>query len=236
MSIACWSVKGGSGTSVVAALLARQASEVNTSGALLVDLDGDAPGVLGIPEPSAPGVAEWLGAEGEVRIDALRLLEREASEGIALLSRGQGPLTHPERAEMMARELSSEHRETIIDAGCLWRPGGDEALLAGGSPPPDDVEVRRAVVAQADRSWLVTRACFLALRRAARAPLQPSGIVLLYESGRALTPSDVEDVVGAPLVMQIEVDPAVGRAVDAGVLVGRLPNGLTKVIRKAWAG
>ncbi len=231
MSIACWSVKGGVGASVVAALLARQAAEMFSSGALLVDLDGDAPGVLGVPEPSSPGIAEWLSAEDEVRIDALRLLEREAAENLSLLPRGSGPLRHPERAEVMSRELSAEHRETVIDGGCLWRPGGDSPDLKS---KPDEIEVRRAVVAQADRSWLVTRPCFLALRRAARAPLQPSGVVLLQEAGRALTPNDVEDVVGAPLVLRLEVDPAVARSVDAGVLVGRFPNGVAKAVQQAW--
>ncbi len=234
MSIACWSVKGGVGTSVAAALLARQAAAESNSGALLVDLDGDAPAVLGIPEPSSPGVAEWLSTSGEVRIDALRLLEKEAAEGLSILPRGMGPLRHPERAEVMAREFSSEHRKTVIDCGCLWRPGGDPPTPGSEKSQPNDIDVRRAVVAQASRSWLVTRSCFLALRRAARAPLQPSGVVLLVESGRALTPGDVEDVVGAPLVMRLEVDPAVARAVDAGILAGRLPSGLGKAVIKAW--
>ncbi len=234
MSIACWSVKGGVGTSVVAALLAHQAASTKSSGTLLVDLDGDAPGVLGVPEPSSPGVAEWLSAYGEVRIDALRLLEKEVAEGFSILPRGSGPLRYPERAEVMAREFSSEHRETVIDCGCLWRSGGDPQELGGEKPPLDDIDVKRAVVAQASRSWLVTRSCFLALRRAARAPLQPSGVVLLVEPGRALTPGDVEDVVGAPLVLRVEVDPAVARAVDAGILAGRLPGGLVKAVAKAW--
>ena len=47
----CWSVKGGSGTTVVAATLALSCPTAS----LLVDLDGELPAVLGLPEPSGQG-------------------------------------------------------------------------------------------------------------------------------------------------------------------------------------
>ena len=184
MYVACWSVKGGSGTSVVGALAARRWAAVTDAGALLVDLCGDIPGLLGVPEPSTPGVADWLNAGDEVQIDALRRLEREAAAGLFLLHRGAGPLRRADRAEVMVRELAAEHRAVVVDGGCLWRPGGESAGGEGAGGEPDDIDMRRRIVAGADRSWLVTRACFLSLRRAARAPLQPSGVVLLVEPGR----------------------------------------------------
>ena len=95
MYVACWSVKGGSGTSVTAALAARRWAATTDAGALLVDLCGDTPGLLGVPEPSTPGVADWLNAGDEVQIDALRRLEREAAAGLFLLHRGAGPLRAP---------------------------------------------------------------------------------------------------------------------------------------------
>ncbi|MCY3560631.1 MAG: hypothetical protein OXH20_05615 [bacterium] len=233
MNIACWSVKGGSGTSVTAALAARRWADTSDTGALLVDLCGDAAGLLGVPEPATPGVADWLNVGDEVQIDALRRLEREVAAGLSLLHRGAGPLCRIDRAEVMARELAADHRVTVVDGGCLWRAGGEEAGGAGAGGDPDDIDVRRRIVAAADRSWLVTRACFLALRRAARAPLQPTGVVLLNEPGRPLTAGDVEDVVGAPVVLRIDVDPAVARATDAGLLASRVPAALDRVLTQA---
>lgn len=234
MYVACWSVKGGSGTSVVGALAARRWAAVTDAGALLVDLCGDIPGLLGVPEPSTPGVADWLNAGDEVQIDALRRLEREAATGLFLLHRGAGPLCRADRAEVMVRELAAEHRAVVVDGGCLWRAGGESAGGEGAGGEPDDIDMRRRIVAGADRSWLVTRACFLSLRRAARAPLQPSGVVLLVEPGRPLTAGDVEDVVGAPVVLRIDVDPSVARAVDAGLLATRVPAALERALGQAW--
>jgi hypothetical protein len=36
--------------------------------------------------------------------------------------------------------------------------------------------------------------------------------------------ADVESVVGAPVIAEISLDPAVARAVDAGLLAGRVPT------------
>jgi hypothetical protein len=57
--------------------------------------------------------------------------------------------------------------------------------------------------------------------------------VLLAEPGRALDATDVESVIGAPVVAQVSVDPAVARAVDAGLLASRLPRGLERALRGA---
>jgi hypothetical protein len=91
----------------------------------------------------------------------------------------------------------------------------------------------RTVAAGATRSLLVTRACYLALRRALVAPIRPSEVVLLTEAGRALTRRDVEESVGAPVVAEVAVDPLVARAVDAGLLSTRLPRGLAKELSRA---
>ena len=50
MLICCWSVKGGSGTSVVAASLAAILASRDATGSLFVDLDGDGPALFGEAE------------------------------------------------------------------------------------------------------------------------------------------------------------------------------------------
>ena len=98
MFVACWSVKGGSGTTVVAASLALA---VATSGqdALLVDMSGDLPATLGIPDPDGAGVGDWLGAGADVPGDALTRLEVDAGPNLALLPMGDALPDAPQRAE-----------------------------------------------------------------------------------------------------------------------------------------
>jgi len=214
MLVACWSSKGGAGTTVVAASLALLVARRSDSGALLVDLAGAVPAALGLPEPSGPGVAGWLGAGPDVPPDALARLEEPAGPGLALLARGPGPLD-PARADVLSTLLEADPRTVVADCGT--GPQG----------------VALAVAAGATRSILVTRPCFLSLRRALTEPLRPSEVVLLTEPGRSLTRGDVEECLGAPVVAEVAVDPQVARAVDAGLLASRLPRGLVKELGRA---
>jgi MinD-like ATPase involved in chromosome partitioning or flagellar assembly len=214
MLVACWSSKGGAGTTVVAATLGLLLARERAGGALLVDLAGDAPAALGLTESDGPGVAGWLAAGVDVPPDALHRLELTAMPGLALLPRGDGPLDDA-RADVLARLLAGDDRPVIADCGT--DPHGAALTVAAG----------------ATRSVLVTRACFLALRRAVALPLRPSEVVLLTEPGRALGRADVERAVGAPVVAEVAVDPQVARAVDAGLLGSRLPRGLARELARA---
>jgi MinD superfamily P-loop ATPase len=206
--VACWSAKGGVGTTVVAVSYALLRARRDARGVVLADLAGDAPAVLGLPEPSSPGLAGWLSAGARVPADALARIEIEAAPGLALLPRGPGHL-HSGRADVLAALLDRSPRASVVDCG---RAGG--AAVA-------------AVVGRAQQSLLVTRPCYIALRRAMHAPLRPTGIVVVNEPGRVLSSTDVEGVVGAPVVAEVEIDPAVARLVDAGLLSGRLPRSLS---------
>lgn len=206
MLTCCWSTKGGSGTTVVAAALAL------SSPALAVDLAGDLPAVLGLPEPAGPGVFDWLSAPDDVGPEALDRIEVAATATLGVLPTGQG-LPRPGRWAELARALSGSGRNTVVDAG-RW-PVATELLAA------------------ADRSLLVVRPCYLALRRAAAVPVRPTGVVLVTEEGRALGRRDVEQVLGVPVVAEVPAVPAVARAVDAGLLAGRVPVVLATSLRSA---
>jgi MinD-like ATPase involved in chromosome partitioning or flagellar assembly len=214
MLVACWSSKGGSGTTVVAATLAVLLARRAPSGAVIADLAGDVPAVLGLADPDGPGLAEWLASGADVPADALARLEHPAGDALRVLPRGHGPLA-PERADVLGALLAADPRSVVADCGT----GPDGAALA--------------VAAGATRSVLVTRPCFLSLRRALAVPLRPSEVVLLSEPGRALTRADVEDCIGAPVVAEVAVDPQVARAVDAGLLATRLPRGLARELGRA---
>jgi hypothetical protein len=205
--IACWSVKGGVGTSVVAASLALLLARDAAPGAVLADLAGDAPAVLGLPEPEGPGLAGWLAAGPSVPADGLARLEVEAAPGLGLLPRGTGPLA-PDRAGVLAAVLDRSPRPAVVDCGRCGDPAVD------------------GVVERAPVSLLVTRPCYLALRRAVAAPRRPTGVVLVDEPGRVLSAADVRAAVGVPVVARVLLDPLVARLVDAGLLSGRLPRTL----------
>ena len=212
-----WSAKGGSGCSVVAAAVALLAGDDRP--VLLVDLGGDLGPMLGV-EPGGPGLAEWLAADAPPP-DALARLECRVADQLSLLPAGSVPPASvwaalsagadtAERAALLARVLGADERMVVADVGVpapLTRPLCDEAAW----------------------SLLVTRPCFLALRRRVPVP-RPDGVVMVTEPGRALDRADVADSVGAPVVASVAWDPSVARAVDAGTLARRVPRSLRPLL------
>jgi hypothetical protein len=85
----------------------------------------------------------------------------------------------------------------------------------------------------AEHSLLVTRPCYLALRRAQRIATKPTGIIVINEPGRALNVTDVERALAVGVIADVHYDPAVARAVDAGLLAARLPAALLQAMRGA---
>jgi hypothetical protein len=217
MLLACWSPKGGSGTTVVACALAAALARTSPApGALLADLSGDAAAVLGVADPGGPGLAEWLAAGPDVGAGALARLEVEAGAGLRLLAwRPAGPEVGPAsgRTDALLDALSADRRPVVADCGSA-ASGAGLALAAG-----------------AEVSLLVLRPCYLALRRALAAPVRPSGVVLVIEPNRSLGRRDVEDVLGVPVRAEIALDDAVARAVDAGLLGRRIPRSLERALR-----
>jgi len=211
--VACWSVKGGSGTTVVAAALGLLLAAGEQDGVRLVDLGGDLPAALGIPDPQGPGVVEWLEAGDDVEVEALDRLEVGAGPGLSLLARGVGPLSGA-GGERLAAALAGG-RHAVVDCGPPESPAG------------------RAVAAAAGLSLLVVRPCYLALRRALAVPIRPSGVILVREEGRSLGRRDVEAVLGVPVRAEVAWDASVARHVDAGLLAGRLPRSLERALRRA---
>lgn len=218
MLVSCWSVKGGVGTTVVAAALAMLLAARSPAGSVLADLAGDCPAVLGLPDPprESPGLSAWLAAGPETPADALRRLEVPAAPGVALLPRGDpSRRPGPGRPGLLAAVLDQGPRPTVADCGRL----------------PSTVATD--LVTRARQSLLVLRPCYLALRRAAQCPLRPTGVVLIREPGRALTATDIDQTLATPVVATLDLDPAVARAVDAGLLATRLPRSLSRPLAKA---
>ena len=252
MLYALWSLKQGVGTTVAAAALALHWAQNSEDGTLLVDLCGDLPYALGIPEPDKPGISDWLAAGEDLESDVLGRLEVDVATGLHMLMRGRR--SYPEDAQFgtLARQLAADRRNVVIDCGSVWthQMNWTKRSQSSDQGKSENGEVRdfgnsdtcdlkqgteaaaRFLIEAADHSLLVTRSCFLALRRIARSPHQPSGIILMYEDGRALVASDIADLGSCPIVLQVEVDVAIGRALDAGLLISRLPQRLDKALAK----
>ena len=230
MLIACWSVKGGSGTTVVASALALLLARSSEHGAVLADLGGDVPAACGLAEPSGPGLIDFAAAGPDVPLESLDRLETKITPQLRLVHAGGGETGTDEAGvptatfglrsadgERLALALATHYATSpvVVDCGPVGNPCG------------------MAVAASAGLSLLVLRPCYLALRRAAQSPLRPSGVVLVSEPGRSLGAEEVSDVLGVPVRAEVPYDPSVARVVDAGLLSSRVPRCIERALRVA---
>lgn len=214
MLFVCRSVKGGAGTSVVAASLASISS--HTTSTLLVDLAGDQPAIFGSVTPVA-GLSDWMQAP---HTDSLVGTAITVDDNLCILPTGDSPLPHRESAAWneLTRQLVERSRipsTVIVDLGST-------------TPPP-------VLLDAADRVLLIVRPCYLTLRRATTLGDIADSVIVVDEEQRALRPRDVESVLGLPVVAVVKTHPTVARRVDAGILHGRLPEVLTTPLRKVLA-
>jgi hypothetical protein len=208
-------VKGGSGTTVVAAAVSLLLARRLPGEVLLVDAGGDVPSVLGLPDLGGPGVLDWLAAPAPLEPEALRRLEVDGGAGLRVLPRGTAPVASIGVGEVeRLLDAVSERTAVVVDAG----PASPLAF---------------ELAASATVSLLVLRPCYLALRRALAAPVRPSAVVVIEEPKRSLDPTDIEDVLGVPVRAVVPWDPAIARCVDAGLLGARLPGPLASALRRA---
>jgi hypothetical protein len=178
--------------------------------ATLVDLGGDCATALGMTEPSGPGVVDWLASPtaGATELARLALTIRD---DVQLIPRGDGD------------PPDNQWQRLAVALAAL-----DTVIVDAGTGPP-----QQALHDAAEQSLLIIRPCFMAIRRAQRLTVRPTGIVLVDEPGRALTSTDVERALGVGVIAEVRLDPAVARAVDAGLLIARLPRSLSLSLRTA---
>ncbi|NNK91339.1 MAG: hypothetical protein HKO87_02810 [Acidimicrobiia bacterium] len=214
-----WTVagaKGGVGTTVIAAALALECAREHE--VLLVDLAGDQADLLGAANVAPTGVWDWLAAGDDVGPDALDRVTIDVAERVRLLPAGTsiGRSVRSERAVQLADMLAGAAAESIVDIG-----------VAGTDP----LALESLLMASAGRRILVVRACYLALRRAQRMAVGGHDIVEVHEGGRALSTIDIEGVLGRPVAARVDIDPAIARVADAGLLTSRTPRRLRRMAR-----
>lgn len=210
MLISMWSLKGGQGTSTTAALTAICAAQERDRQVRLVDFGRDQPAIFGTAEIADRGLARWT--RSDLSADALDRELVELTPNLSLLPRGSGSISR-RRADDLVEWLKQDGA-TVVDMGTLGF-GHDDDWQDG---------LEHKIMAASDQSILVTRACYLSLRRTVSLPLRPTGVVLVAEAGRALTRTDCERAIGTPVVATLAIDPDISRAVDAGMLRTRVPK------------
>lgn len=199
------------------------------------------------------GVAGWLSAP-DPPPDALKRLECPVTPRLSLLPLGQPGSTVDDgvagagaaegslpaggapradalpaawsgpagRLALLARLLARDQRTVVVDLGIGVAPVHEPE---SGLPPAWVGSARTPFLDAATTSLLVTRPCYLSLHRASRSR-RSDGIVLVDEPGRAMRPADVANALGVPVLAFLPWEAAVARAVDAGLLVQRVPRAL----------
>ena len=167
---------------------------------LLIDLCGDVPAAIGMAEPHGPGINDWLNEDNIGDPQQMVMLGTPVIPGLVVLHRGARFVTGEPRWEALAAAISSLPHDVIIDAGTTYVP-----------------EVLTQAV---NNVSMVVKPCYLSLRRASRLA-RPSNVFVIKEENRALTVKDVGNVLGVPVAAEIPYEPAISRAVDAGLLTAR---------------
>ena len=203
------SPKGGTGTSVVAASLAIVSS--SSTPTLLVDLAGDQAAILGLPQPPI-GLSDWANGMTYREFDEIVSL---CHDNLYLAPTGTFDFEtlNANAWDKLLRALSLKHSEgynIIVDLGQADIP----------------LALRKIV----DTCYLVTRPCYLALRRAVDLETAFSGVIVVNEPDRVLTSRDVESVLKLKCVAEIPYTSEISRRVDSGLLKSRLPMTLQSVL------
>ncbi|MCB1029847.1 MAG: hypothetical protein KDA95_00830 [Acidimicrobiales bacterium] len=206
MLIACWSLKGGAGVSTVVAAIAQAGVVTGRGPVAIADLCGDQALLHGVGWGAGAGLRGWTRAGPDVPPDALERLLEPLSEDMSLLGPGTGRWVG-ERAEALGKALSQMAGLVVADVG--------QAIHTA---------VGRAVVEGADRSVLVIRACPLSMRAVADLTLKPDCVVLVRDPRRWLGWREVAERCGVPVVAEIDLDPAVGKCADVGIIHRPLPK------------
>ena len=198
--------KPGQGATVTAATLATLCAAAGQRTLLIDASTGDLPAVLGLPSVQSLGLAHYLTDPNAPTVDTLAV---PIIENLDLLLLGE--------PDAMPATLDT----TLVTGGC---DRYDTVIIDAGTRPVTACDTTATAL-------LVTRPCYLALRRAIDTPLRPCGVVLINEPGRALTATDIEAILGRPIVATVPYDMAISRAVDSGLLTTRIPRILARALR-----
>ena len=194
--------KGGVGTTLVT-IMAGARAQLDGHQAFLVDMTGDISVVLDT-RGAAPGLSEVV--TGQLPAAELRGVRAEPSGGVRVLPKGDAELTgdDSEDWDRLWSELRSRPGRFLIDAG----RGPDAA--------------RRLSAAGIATVLVVTNCRAAALRgKEIAAACEPTSFVVVKDSERRFSMSQIQRIVGDRDPVMIPTDKALNRWADAGILLDR---------------
>ena len=232
----CWSAKGGTGTTTIAAALAvrtvqgleRAGLEEEQAGGpvVLVDLCGDAGALMGLPRGETPErearsascEPDWSpGAEAAAEL--LETAGQRIAPGFELVDLHDpvpGSVADPagDRLGALVAALAEVSAAVVVDAGTDAFDGAER--------------VKRQVPNLA--AVEVTRNCYLALSRSQQRSAGGRGeVMMVREPRRGLSDRDVAAALDAQVLLAVDWDSRVARGIDAGTLVALLPASLRRM-------
>ena len=125
------SSKGGNGTTLVTVACAL-AEVAQRPRAVLVDLCGDVPAVLGMAEPVGPGVNDWLAENSTADVDTLLHCGTTVENGLLVIHRGAEHVEGSPRWALLAATLAT----LPAPAKCPLRSASTSAVSSTNSPRP----------------------------------------------------------------------------------------------------
>ncbi len=225
MVIAGWSVKGGSGTTVMCAALAAVWSRSVPT--VLVDLCGDAPALFGRSTAPKRGLLDWSHAHSSVGPRSLAdLIDASTVRGTPdLLCLGEAQ----QSAASGGRAPATKDQLSRLEEGVLWLAQAyDRVVIDAGSAVDAHAN---AVVDLSTVGLLMMRPCTITIRAALQSRRAVMGAVLNGSGGGTLRAHDVEALLGVPVFGHVPSVRAIPAAVDAGTFGNRIPRQLHAPVR-----
>jgi CobQ/CobB/MinD/ParA nucleotide binding domain len=195
--------KGGQGVTTITAALGILHAQAGHR-TLLIDTGGDLPAILGHRDAAVAGLSDYL-IDPNITLEDITVNIRENLE---IVTRGTGPTAF------------TTYTYGLITGGL----GAYDMVIADAGTSADGWNQH------ADRNVIVTRPCYLAIRRAIHLPTRPTEVVFMAEPGRALSAHDIEAVLGVPVTATVPVDIDTARIIDAGILGSRMPRHLARAL------
>jgi cellulose biosynthesis protein BcsQ len=228
MVITGWSVKGGSGTTVMCAALA--ATLARSAPTVLVDLCGDAPALFGSSTVHRQGLLDWLTADGSVGPETIGNLIDQSR-------RGAGPDLLPASAPDSSDDCFGTlavHQRQRLEVGMRWLAETyDRVVVDAGSLRGTHAEI---VIGLSTATVLVMRPCTMAVRAALRSKRSVVGAVVVGNGSGSLRAHDVEALLGVPVFGHVPTDRSIPAAVDAGTFGVRIPRQLRASVTSLQSG
>lgn len=206
-----WSLKGGQGVSVTAAIIALR-HQFHHDSVLIIDFGGDIAPIFGQRVETDVGLVDWFISQSGP--EALDQLVTPLLPQMSLLGSGMGVPTvaatpFEERWATLETWLNQDDRVTIIDLGTLpvqpMRLGTVWAQLVEW-------------LLQQYHATLVTRPEYLSLRRYFEHDTNVDSLAILQSSTDLLRADDVADLCDRPIHFHVAVDETITHAVESGTL------------------